>query len=474
MSRRAALQRQLLPLLLGWFAEGANPDAGLLAFRQLSDELGGTHWYLKLLRDSATAAQNLAHVLSTSRYLADAVSTSPESVQWFDDDSNVEPRGLDRLRAEVEAILGRAEEPAQGAVSLRAVRRRELARTGAGELLGRIGPVTAAAAISDAADATLVGGLFLARHQARVELSCDNPTRMLVIAMGRLGGREMGYRSDADVMFVHQPLPDADPALAQRFAVLVATRLRDLCSSLGSEPSLLVDADFRPEGRQGPLARTLDSYQEYYERWASVWEGQALLRARVAAGDADLGEQFMAIADRLRYPDGGISPVNLKEIRRIKARVEAERLPRGVEPSRHLKLGPGGLTDVEWTAQMLQLQHAHAVPGLRTTGTVAALDAAAAAGLMAADDATHLTDAWRLASRIRSAIVLWTGRITGARMDVLPHDRHDLNGLAAVLGDLGTGSDLEDLYLRTARHARAVTERVFYDYHEKDTRILDG
>ncbi|GAB2474548.1 bifunctional [glutamine synthetase] adenylyltransferase/[glutamine synthetase]-adenylyl-L-tyrosine phosphorylase [Xylanimonas ulmi] len=472
-SRRAALQRQLLPVLLGWFAEGADPDAGLLAFRRLSDELGSTHWYLKLLRDSGSAAQSLAHVLASSRYLADAIGRSPESVQWFDDPSGLEPRGPERLAAEADAILRRAQEPKQAATSLRAVRRRELARTGAAELLGLLDPVGAAAAISDAADLALRGALRVAEHVARDELGMEqdpaaNPTHMLVVAMGRLGGREMGYGSDADVMFVHDPVPGADPQVAGRFALTTATRVRELLGAVGPEPTLPVDADLRPEGRQGPLVRTFASYAEYYERWSSVWEAQALLRARPVAGAAvggpasELAERFVELVDPVRYPQGGLPLAQVREVRRIKARVEAERLPRGVEPERHLKLGRGGVSDVEWTAQLLQLQHAHETPSLRTTGTVAALDAAEAAGLLTADDARALRDAWALASRLRSAVVLWSGRVTGVATDVLPHDRRDLTGVARVLGDVDNGAELEELYLRTARRARAVVERVFY------------
>ncbi len=283
--------------------------------------------------------------------------------------------------------------------------------------------------------------------------------------MGRLGGREMGYGSDADVMFVHDPAPRAAGDAAQAYALAAATRLRQLLSAVGPEPALPVDADLRPEGRNGPLVRSLASYTEYYERWSSVWEAQALLRARPVAGDvAGLGEAFTRVVDARRYPAGGLDLAHVREVRRIKARVEAERLPRGVEASRHLKLGRGGVSDVEWTVQLLQLQHAHEVPALRTTSTVDALDAAVDVGLVDPDDAATLGEAWHLASRLRSALVLWSGRTTGTTVDVLPHDRFALNGLARVLDLPGvdTGAELEEHYLRTARRARTVMERVFY------------
>ncbi|CAL8979052.1 Bifunctional glutamine synthetase adenylyltransferase/adenylyl-removing enzyme [Cellulomonas sp. T2.31MG-18] len=464
LSRRAAIQRQLLPVMLGWFAAGPDPDGGLLAFRRLSDELGSTHWFLKLLRDSGTAAERLARVLSTSRYVADALTRSPESVVWLDDDAELEPRDAQRLAGEADAILTRSYERVAAATALRALRRRELARTATADVLGVTTGTRASHSLTVAADAVLAGALRVSRWEARAERGLDaDPTRMLVVAMGRLGGREMGYSSDADVLFVHDPLPGVDPTLAQDFATGVASQLRALLGDVGPEPSLAVDADLRPEGRNGPLVRTLDSYAEYYGRWSATWEAQALLRARPVAGDVELAGRFCALIDRVRYPAGGLDPAAVREVRRIKARVEAERLPRGVSPARHLKLGRGGISDVEWSAQLLQLQHAHQVEGLRTTSTLEALTAATAAGLLAEEDRAVLAAAWELASRLRDANVLWSGRTDGPHTDVLPHDHTALSGVARVMGyPAGSGATLEEEYLRTARRARAVVERVFY------------
>ena len=124
----------------------------------------------------------------------------------------------------------------------------------------------------------------------------------------------------------------------------------------------MVDADLRPEGKSGPMVRSLESYAEYYRRWSLVWEAQALLRARPMAGDDELAADFVALIDPIRYPES-LSEQDVREVRRVKARVEAERLPRGADPARHLKLGRGGLSDVEWLAQLLQLQHAGTAPG---------------------------------------------------------------------------------------------------------------
>ncbi|RHA37521.1 bifunctional [glutamine synthetase] adenylyltransferase/[glutamine synthetase]-adenylyl-L-tyrosine phosphorylase [Cellulomonas rhizosphaerae] len=464
ISRRAAIQRQLLPVMLGWFADGPDPDGGLLAFRRLSESLGTTHWYLKLLRDSAAAAQRLARVLSTSRYVADALMRSPESVGWLAEDEELEPRTYERMWAEADAILTRAHDPVVAIGLLRGLRRRELARTAAADVLGVVTGTRAAASLTRAADVVLVGALRVAAWEARAERGLDKtPTKLLVVAMGRLGGGEMSYSSDADVLFVHDPRPGVDPVQAQEFALSVATRIRQLLGAVGPEPTLAVDADLRPEGRNGPLVRSFDAYAEYYDRWSAPWESQALLRARPVAGDEELGRRFVDLVAPLRYPPGGLDASVEREVRRIKARVEAERLPRGVDPTRHLKLGRGGISDVEWTAQLLQLQHAARVPALRTTSTTEALAAAQEAGLLAGDDRRALVDAWKFASRLRDANVLWTGRADGGQVDVLPHDRQALAGLARVVGyPAGSGGELEQDYLRTARRARAVVERVFY------------
>lgn len=464
LSRRAAIQRQLLPVMLGWFADGPDPDGGLLAFRKLSDALGGTHWYLKLLRDSGAAGPRLAQLLSSSRYVADALARAPEAVVWLGDDAEIAPRGYDAVWAEASALLARRGDAVAAAMALRGLRRRELNRAAIADVLDFLAEGRDASIITPAADIALRGALQIAAAEAARAAGIDAlPTRVLVVAMGRMGGHEMGYQSDADVLFVHDPLPGADPVEAQQVALTVAGRVRALLGNLGAEPPLEVDAALRPEGRNGPLTRALASYAEYYERWAEPWERQALLRARPVAGDEGLAERFVALIDPLRYPPAGLPVADLREVRRIKARVESERLPRGVPANRHVKLGRGGLSDVEWTAQLLQLQHAGRHPELRTTRTLEALAAARDVGVLEPADEEQLREAWILASRIRAAIVLASGRTSGQRLDVLPHERGELRTVSRLLGyEPGQGAAFAEDYLRTARRARTVVERVFY------------
>ncbi len=231
-------------------------------------------------------------------------------------------------------------------------------------------------ALTAIADATLAGALDAAVRAIEAEHRQPLVTTVAVVAVGRLGGHEMGYASDADVLFVHEPLDGADEQEATDDALAVANEMRRLMVLPSPEPALALDTALRPEGRQGPLVRTLAAYEAYYQRWGEVWERQALLRASPLCGQRVLLDRFFALVGPMRWPDGGLTDAEVREIRRIKARVESERLPRGADPSTHLKLGPGGLADVEWTVQLIQLRHAATVDGLRTTRTPHALEAA--------------------------------------------------------------------------------------------------
>jgi glutamate-ammonia-ligase adenylyltransferase len=459
VSRRAAIQRTLLPVLLSWFADAAEPDAGLLAFRQVSDTLGNSPWYLRLLRDETKAAERMAHVLASSRYAAGLLLRAPEAVAILGDDAELMPRSLEALRAEADAAVRRHEEAEGAAAAVRSLLRRELLRIAAADLPGLLRPAETADALTAVAASSLGAALTAAARKFEEESGRPLPTRIAVIGMGRFGGHEMSYGSDADVMFVHDPRPGTEEAEAGRAAHTVVQEMRRLLTLPGPDPGLVVDANLRPEGRQGPLVRTLASYLAYYRRWSLPWEAQALLRAEPVAGDEDLGAEFIRMIDEFRYPDGGIAATGVREVRRLKARMEGERMPRGVDRALHVKLGPGGLSDVEWTIQLLQLRHAFAVPSLRTTRTLPALAAARQAGLIEATDAAVLAEAWQFAARIRDAVML----VRGTAGDTLPTAYRELAAVARVLGyGPGEGQALVQDYRRAARRARTVMDRLFY------------
>ncbi|MFE6227731.1 bifunctional [glutamine synthetase] adenylyltransferase/[glutamine synthetase]-adenylyl-L-tyrosine phosphorylase [Streptomyces sp. NPDC057854] len=469
VSRKAAIQRTLLPVLLGWFADSADPDAGLLGFRKVSDALGKTPWYLRLLRDEGAAAENLARVLSAGRLAPDLLLRAPEAVAILGDPEGLKPRGRDHLEQEVLAAVGRADDAEQAVAAARGVRRRELFRTAAADLIDAYGtedsPRTTdpgalvdrvGEAVTDLNAATIAGAL---RAAVRAEWGDELPTRFAVIGMGRFGGHELGYGSDADVLFVHEPREGVDDQEAARAANRVVAEMRRLLQLPTTDPPLLIDADLRPEGRSGPMVRTLASYAAYYRRWSLVWEAQALLRAAPMAGDADLGRRFTELVDPLRYPAGGLGEDAVREIRRLKARMESERLPRGADPTLHAKLGRGGLSDVEWTVQLLQMRHGHAEPGLRTTRTRAALAAAHAAGLIGAEETQTLDEAWVLATQVRNAVMLVRGRPG----DTFPTEPRELAAVGRYLGyGPGHAGEMVDDYRRVTRRARAVVDELFY------------
>ena len=494
VSRRAEIQRHLMPVLLGWFAEGVDADAGLLGFRLVSESLGTTSWYLRMLRDSPAAAERLCQILSSSRYITDLLEDAPTSITWLDKVADLQPLSAGALKAEITSLLSRHEDSADAMRAVRYLRRREILRIAMGDALNLLGVQQVCTGLATVDECTIGAALALAEREevnagerdekttpqksdapqhdsqdAAGESSEDeqrNPllTEITVIAMGRLGGAENGFGSDADVMFVHHPVEGAGEEEAQSQANRIVNRLMQLIKqpvrpAIRAERPLEVDADLRPDGKQGAMVRSQDSYGAYYERWAETWEFQALLRARPIAGSEELGRAFIELIDPYRYPRE-FTAEQAQQVRRMKARVEHERMPHGADRTRQLKLGRGGLSDVEWLVQLTQLQHAHKVEGLRTTSTLEALDAAVQANLVAAEDAEVLRDAWLLATKIRGGNVL-----RGVRQsDLLPTLRDALEAVARWSGYTpGSARQLEEDYLRVTRNARKVYERLFFE-----------
>ena len=464
LSRRAAIQRTLLPAFLNWFGDAPDPDASLLAFRRLSDALGSTPWYLRSLRDEGETAARLARLLSSGGYVPDLVMRAPDAVAQLSKPLDLLTR--EALATELTALVCRATNAAQAVAAVRAVRRRELLRIAAADVLGQLDHAGDGAridaigrALTDVTAATVQGALDAVLTFHTNGNGGKQLVRFAVIGMGRFGGCELGYGSDADVLFVYEPLPEADEQEASAAAFAIATELRTLLQTPSTDPPLQIDADLRPEGRQGPLVRTLASYAAYYQRWSNTWEAQALLRAAPVGGDADLGKRFIATIDALRYPESGPSETEVREIRRLKARMEAERLPRGADRALHTKLGPGGLSDVEWIAQLLQLEYGAEHPDLRVTGTRDTLAAAARAGLLDAEDAALLDEAWTHTSLLRNGIAIVRGRPS----DQVPTDAKELAGIAGYLGEDVDSETLLDTHRRRARRARMAFERLFYD-----------
>ncbi|MBW3094105.1 bifunctional [glutamine synthetase] adenylyltransferase/[glutamine synthetase]-adenylyl-L-tyrosine phosphorylase [Bifidobacterium sp. 64T4] len=465
ISRAAKINRIILPAVLEWLGEGQNPDMGLLNWRKLEEHFGSDSDYLGFLRDSTSAAQRLCHVLSNSRFLGDALNKSVESVTWMGEDEELECRTRASLDVQCSSSLERnAWDINDFATSMRAMRRHEIERIGLGWMSGVIGDEVSLHGMTDVYDAIIDAALrWSIRHQMSDSGLDEAPAVMSVIGMGRYGGGEVNFSSDADVIIIYRPADSVDDDAAFAFARKVQESLRAILQGPTTiEPKIELDMDLRPEGKNGPLVRSYASCEEYYRSWASTWEYQALLRARYAAGDERLAEDFLRnIADPLRYPSADLTETQIGEIRKLKARMEAERLPRGVRRERHLKLGKGGLSDIEWTVQLMQLKHAGAHESLRVNSTLPALDELERLGIVGSADAAVLRKAWRMCTAARNGNYLWSGRVSQA--DILPDDIYSLGGIAVYLGyDANRGQHFENDLLAMMRKSRDVTERLFY------------
>ncbi|MFN2607739.1 MAG: putative nucleotidyltransferase substrate binding domain-containing protein [Acidimicrobiales bacterium] len=442
LTRSSRLMQQLLPLLLGWLSESPDPDLGLLGLRLLTS---GEHRAGELavaFRESPEAARRLCVLVGTSRRLTQTLEHHPDLILALGEPDGMATRDPTDLLEGADAALGWRSGPGERQRGLERFQRREELRVAAADVLELTPP--------DHDPVRITGARLteLAETCVRAALAALSPSLpFAVVAMGRFGGGELSYASDLDLLLVYDGSARADFEAAEHVA---AGLLEFLSGPTPASRVYAVDADLRPEGKDGPLVRSLDSYRAYYDRWAQVWERQALVRARPVAGDEELGRRFCDLVHPHVWRDP-FPEADAREIRRMKARIERERIPAGEDPQFHLKLGRGSLSDVEFTAQLLQLQH-----GVEAPATMEALERLEAAGALAAADRAVLAEAYRFCERTRNRWFL----VKGAPDDSLPRTPENLARLARSLGT--TPQDLRDGYRRVTRRSRAVVERLFY------------
>lgn len=461
VSRRAATLRAVLPAMLNVLQDSPDPDVGLRLFRTLVETHGSSSELLNHLRDHPPAADLLARVLGTSEVAGELLVSQPQGVTWLRE-GKLWDETRDR-QVLVDAAIGRLSWQDYEA-ALRRFKRQELLRIVLRDTAGRSSASAVADELTALGEACLEGALVAVLDRVAIEEGVDGrddlPLTMAIIGMGKLGGHELHYVSDLDVLFVHEPVDGADEQAATALALKIAERvIRSLSTITAEGTAFEVDADLRPEGRNGPLSRTLPSYRAYHDRWAEPWERQALLKARHAAGDADLGARFATMAYELAYPESWTERDAIV-MRKMKARIERERVSRRTDPKSHLKLGPGGLSDVEWTVQLLQQRHGATEPLARTTNTMSALDGLQDASLMEHRDAAWMRDGYRFLSEVRNRLYLLRQR----NVDVIPTSTELLEKLSRGMG-YGRGGRQEFLeeHLRHTRHVRRVCEQVFYE-----------
>jgi [glutamine synthetase] adenylyltransferase / [glutamine synthetase]-adenylyl-L-tyrosine phosphorylase len=452
LTRRSGLMRQLLPMLLQWLSDSPDPDLGLAQLHRLATSGPNAAALTAVLRDDPASGERLCRLLGTSRLAGPLAERLPlDALRLGDDDALAAESDAAELGDEAARRLVARDTVQHRAASLRRFYAEHLLETSAADLAGLADDRSVGrrlAAVSDALVAT-------ALSSAVETVAADRMPQLAVIGMGKLGGRELNYASDLDLLVVYRAGNDAGDEAANRVAEEMLAVLGHPSVDL---PMPEVDMALRPEGQKGALARSLDAYAAYWDRWALTWELQALLRSRVVAGDSDLGEEFVALARRRSTPDH-LAPEQTREIRAMKARVETERIPLSEDPDFHVKLGRGGMADVEWTVQLLQMTHGATHPGVVTASTIDGLDALADAGLLAADDAATLGEAYRFCARVRNRLYHQAGRVR----DSLPTDPEQAARLAVSLGyDLHPRTALREDYRRVTRRARRVVDRVFY------------
>ena len=439
LTRSSRLMQQLLPLLLDWLSASPDPDLGLLGLRNLASGPQRSMELATAFRDSPHVAQRLCRVLGTSRMVGQLVRRNPDMIAWLGDDSMLQPRTRDEMVEGTRAAVGWRSDDEERWNALKRFTDREGLRIASADILGTLELAAVGAALTDLAESAL---------DAAVQV-IEPSLPFAVIALGRFGGGELSYASDLDLVFVYDGSTPAHFAAAERVAT---TLLRTVG---GNRPHIYdVDADLRPEGKDGPLARSLEAYRGYYDQYAQPWERMAMVRARPIVGDPSVIARFQQVLDAFVWRDG-LSDEERREIRRIKARVENERISSKDDAAYHLKLGRGSLSDVEFATQLLQLEH-----GIRGASTLAALDALLAADAIAADDHEILTDSYRFCERTRNRWFL----VNSAPGDTLPPQLEELERLAVSLGT--TARQLRDDYRRVTRRARRVFERLFYGRDE--------
>src|SRR6266536_706847 len=485
-------------------AAAADPDLAVVGLARLFGAAAGRDAQSRdalsrdaLSRDALRAAlraeedfrDRLTAVLGVSTGLADHLARHPEDAELLRgaitrpdeaelragllhavgaDPGDPGPGGLDGpVAAGPDGPVAAGQEPT---AALAAAYRRRLLQLTARDLTSAVTVDEVGEELADIAAAVLEAALAVARAELP---SGATPARLAVVAMGKCGGRELNYASDVDVIFVAEPVKDEDETAALATASRLAAGMIGVCARSTPEGSIFpVDPNLRPEGRAGPLVRTLASHRAYYERWAKTWEFQALLKARPAAGDLALGQAY---ADTL-------GPLVWQAARRDNFVEDVQAMRRRVEQSlparqagRELKLGPGGLRDIEFAVQLLQLVHGRTDEALRSPATLPALAALAAGGYVGREDAISLAAAYRFLRRTEHLLQL--NRLS--RTHSLPDDPAVLRrlGRAMRFNDgpnepwfppsvsgirSDPAADFDEEWRRHARQVRRLHEKLFY------------
>lgn len=427
--------------LLGEIAASADPDQALRAVGDLIARRGAAWSIWRLLDENPAIIRLLGSIFGASAYLARTLVDTPELIDLLIELGQTAPsRSVAQVAADLDARLAAvdATDPEQGWSAIAEVKNGHVLRVGLADFAGALDPLAVCAELTAIAEACLdralaiIAGQLAARHGRP-----PGDARLAVLGLGKLGGRELGYAADLDVVFVYTgddgESDGAVPLAAVEWFSRCAQRLLGALRQRTPRGRLYeIDTRLRPSGSAGLLVTSLTGWRRYHAEDARLWERQALIKLRPVAGDRALGDQVARLAADTVYglpPEaaGGVLAI-AEAIRQMRERIEREL--GGPGSRRDLKLGAGGIVDIEFAAQYLQLVHGHAHPALRTTGTVAALEAAAAAGIAPARDLELLAQGYRFLRKIEHRLRV----VHDQPIHRLPEAKDELDRLARRSG----------------------------------------
>jgi glutamate-ammonia-ligase adenylyltransferase len=463
--------RALAPALVDAARRSVAPDRALANLSQFMAGVGARRTFTALLAENPATVRLLINLFATSEYLSRVFMTRPELLDGLvRSDLAVASKDRARLEHELSATLAEAESFEERLDLLRRFRNDEFLRIGIHDIEGELHYTQVSAQLSDLADVCLGKAYDIAVEERRARYGAPAGLHLAVIAMGKLGGGELNYHSDLDLIFVYGPEldragseeePPSGSSLAPQEFFSKVAQLMMLVLQLATREGYVykIDTRLRPSGRSGPLVTSLDGFASYHANSSAVWERQALVRARVVSGPEPLKRQIEQIIERFVY-GRGLEPAELAEIARVRARMERE-LARESKRSYHLKVGRGGLTDIEFVAQALALSHGRDHPTLRQRATRPLIDALGAAGLLDTADHAILADAYSFLRALESRL-----RIEGDQpIERIPRDPIALASAARRMGyaDGGAaaaGQQLLEEYERQREAVRDVYQRL--------------
>jgi glutamate-ammonia-ligase adenylyltransferase len=416
--RRRKTLAQLAPALLGEIVESGAPDRALAHVATFITTVGARSSYLHLLLENPGVRRLLLRLFATSELLSRYFLRHPELLDSLVRVDLVRVvRTPAELGAELADRLAAAPDLEAQLDGIRRFRHEEFLRIGIHDIEGEIDGEAVERQLTALARVCLEAAVGLARSAVvrRYQLPAAAPIDALaVVGMGKLGADELNYHSDLDLVFVYDPGPPA--AWAEHDAHAVFTRVAQRTISALTTPTVegiayQIDTRLRPSGNQGSLVTSLAAFEEYHRSNAAVWERQALVKARVVVGPDPLRPRLQAVIDEAAY-GRGLTREDAQEVGRIRERMAAER---GGETN--IKTGAGGVVDVEFAAQLLQLAHGRSEPRVRTPRTRAALEALAATGLLAPADAAALRSGYEFLRALESRLRLERDQASGSLDD---------------------------------------------------------